>query len=249
MPPIPPTGRIDIHSHMIPGVDDGCVDVGESIASIQMLKKIGYAGTICTPHMLPELFPDNTPANVKLWVQTLSKNLADEGIDYRLWPGGELRLFDKCIDWLKAVGVQTLGDTKYVLTDFWEDHWPKYADKTFDWLMSEGYKPILAHPERIGMQKDLEKHLDEVTARGVLLQGNFRCMTGEDGYLPDQRVRQFLQEGRYWIMAIDMHRPSDLSSRLDGLQMVVDEFGQQVVDQMTIERPRVLLNSAVNNSV
>lgn len=236
-----PTGRIDIHSHMLPGIDDGCADVAESIKSVAMLKQAGYVGTICTPHMWPELFPENTPANIRRWVADLAQQLKDQGIDYPLWPGGELRLFDKCIDWLKAVGVPTLADSKYVLADFWEDDWPKYADRVFDWLLSEGYQPILAHPERIGIREGLEKHLDALTARGVLMQGNFRCMTGEDGFLPDQRVRRYLQEGRYWIMALDMHRPSDLPSRLDGLQMIADEFGQGVVDRMTIERPRTLM--------
>lgn len=244
MPPIPPTGRIDIHSHMIPGVDDGCTDISESIASIQLLKQAGYTGTVCTPHLLPELFPENTPTNINRWVEDLSKQLADRGIDYPLWPGGELRFFDKCIDWLKSVGVPTIADTNYVLADFWEDHWPKYVDQAIDWLLSEGYRPILAHPERIGMKDGLETQLDALTSRGVLLQGNFRCMTGEDGYLPDQRIRQYIQEGRYWIMAIDMHRPSDLPSRLDGLNMVVQEYGRAVVDQMTIARPRELLGAA-----
>lgn len=239
--PIPPTGRIDIHSHMLPGIDDGCTDIDESIASITQLKQAGYAGTICTPHLWPELFPDNTPANIRRWTADLSQKLAERGVDYPLWPGGELRLFDDCVDWLKKVGVPTLGGSKYVLCDFWEDAWPKYADTLFDWLMSEGYQPILAHPERIGVKDGLEKHLDAVTARGVLLQGNFRCMTGEDGFLPDQRVRQYLAEGRYWIMALDMHRPADLPDRMDGMRMVAEEFGQDVVDHMTIDRPREIL--------
>ena len=239
-----PTGRIDIHSHMLPGIDDGCADLAESLKSIRMLKEAGYVGTLCTPHLWPELFPENTPANVRRWVADLSQQLKEQGIDYPLWPGGELRLFEKCIDWLKAVGVPTLAGSKYVLADFWEDDWPGYADRVFDWLLSEGYQPILAHPERIGIRDGLEKHLDALTARGVLLQGNFRCMTGEDGYLPDQRVRRYLQEDRYWIMALDMHRPSDLPSRLDGLKMVADEFGRDVVDRMTIERPRALIGMA-----
>lgn len=238
-------GRIDIHSHMIPGIDDGCAELSESIASIQMLKQAGYVGTVCTPHLWPDMYPENTPANVRRWVADLTTKLQEQDIDYALWPGGELRLFDECIDWLKAVGVPTFADTKYVLADFWEDSWPKYVDSTFDWLLSEGYQPVLAHPERIGIKEGVEKHLDALTARGVLLQGNFRCMTGEDGYLPDQRVRQYIEEGRYWIMALDMHRPSDLTSRLDGLRMVSEEFGQDLVDRMTIDRPRELLGKSL----
>ncbi len=243
MPPIPPTGRIDVHSHMLPGIDDGCETIEESIASIQLLKQAGYVGTICTPHLWPDMFPDNTPTNIKRWTDDLATQLHDRGIEYTLWPGGELRFFDGVIPWMKTHGIPTLAGSKYVLADFWEDTWPDYVDQAFDWLLAEGYTPILAHPERIGIAKTetLVKHLDAITARGVLLQGNFRCMTGEDGYLQDQRIRQFLSENRYWLLAMDMHRPDALPSRLDGMQMVVEEFGQEVVDLMTIDRPRCVL--------
>ncbi len=233
--------RIDIHSHMIPGIDDGCTDIAETLSSIETLKQAGFVGTVCTPHLWPEMFPENTAGNIRRWVADLSKRIADEGIDYQLWPGGELRLFDECVDWLKANGVPTIGDSQYVLTDFWADFWPEHVDDTLDWLMAEGYQPILAHPERLGMKDGLEEHLDALAERGVLLQGNVRCMTGEDGYLPDQRIRQFIRQNRYWILALDMHRPGDLESRLDGLKMVAEEFGQPYADGMTIQRPRELL--------
>ncbi len=246
MPPIPPTGRIDVHSHMLPGIDDGCSDIDEAVSNIQMLTDAGYAGTICTPHLWPDMFPDNTPTNIQHWTTDLSNQLAQRGIQYPLWPGGELRLFKGVIDWMKSHGVPTLAGSRYVLADFWEDTWAKYVDPAFDWLLDNGYQPILAHPERIGIAdtENLVGHLDALTARGVLLQGNFRCMTGEDGYHADQRVRRFLQEGRYWLMAMDMHRPDAQPSRLDGMQMVAQEFGQPTVDLMTIDRPRLILSNA-----
>jgi protein-tyrosine phosphatase len=228
---------------MLPGIDDGCESIEESIACIDLLKQAGYVGTICTPHLWPDMFPDNTPVNIQRWTDSLQDGLANRGIDYALWPGGELRLFPGVIEWVKTHGVPTLADSRYVLADFWEESWPDYVDEALDWFLAEGYQPILAHPERIGITKleTLTSHLDAITARGVLLQGNFRCMTGEDGYLQDQRVRQFLTEQRYWLMAMDMHRPDALPSRLDGMQMVVEEFGQAVVDEMTIDRPRTVL--------
>ena len=245
MPPIPTTGRIDIHSHMLPDIDDGCETIEESIASISLLKQAGYVGTICTPHLWPDMFPDNTPANIQRWTDSLTNELANRNIEYALWPGGELRLFPGVIEWIQTHGVPTLANSRYVLTDFWENTWPDYVDQALDWFLAEGYQPILAHPERIGIESitTLVEHLDAITARGVLLQGNFRCMTGEDGYFQDQRVRQFLTEKRYWLMAMDMHRPDALPSRIDGMQMVVDEFGQDLVDQMTIDRPRQILTS------
>jgi len=239
--PLIPPGRIDIHSHILPGVDDGCADIDEVIESIEMLKHAGFVGSICTPHIWIDMFPDNTSQHIAVWVDQLKQELTERNINYHLWTGGELRLFDGVIDWCKNHGVPTLADSKCVLIDFWVDKWSKWINKTFTWLLAEGYTPILAHPERLNIEKKLEPHIDELVKEGVLLQGNFQCMTGEAGYHADARIRQWLGEDRYTFFAIDMHRPDSLVSRLDGMTMVETEFGRGVLDQLTRDNPREII--------
>lgn len=233
-------GWIDIHSHLLPGVDDGCQDLEESLASIAQLQQAGFVGSICTPHVFPQMFPQNTAEHIRGWTAQLAMQLRQRGIAYPLWPGGELRLFDGVIDWLKTNEVPTLAGSRYVLTDFWEPVWPKWVDKALDWLLSQGYQPILAHPERLAMAQ-LPQHLEALTQRGVLLQGNVRCMTGEDGYLADQWVRRFLAEKRYAFLALDAHRPDTLASRLDGLTMVTQEFGPDTTRKLLHDTPRQIV--------
>lgn len=232
-----PPGRIDIHSHLIPGVDDGCRDLDESLTCVRRLIDAGYVGSICTPHIWGELFPENTIDHIRAWTTQLQRQLTEQGIDYRLWPGGEIRLFDKVVDWFKANEVPTLAGSKYVLADFWEQRWPKWVDRAFDWLIEEGYQPILAHPERLSINNADEK-LGALADRGVLMQGNFRCMTGEDGFLADQLVRRYLVEQRYTFLALDMHRPDTLESRLDGLRLVEQEFSPDLATACTADAPR-----------
>ena len=240
----PPPGRIDVHSHLIPGVDDGCQSLDESLESIEMLREVGYSATICTPHLWPDLFPDNTPQNIARWTEELRTTLRERGIQYTLYDGGELRLFDGVIEWLKSVGVPTLAESRCVLCDFWEPKWRPWIDQAFDWLLEEGYQPILAHPERLSIPDILPQKLDEITTRGVLLQGNFRCMTGEDGLLADRQIRQWIPQRRYSLLAMDMHRPDALPSRIDGFNLVAREYGQELVDEMTITAPRRLIFAA-----
>lgn len=237
----PPLGRIDIHSHAIPAVDDGCQSLDESLACIAMLREHGYVATICTPHLWPEMFPANTPANILQWTQQLRLKLRERGVDYHLYPGGELRLFDGVGNWLKKVGVPTLASSRYVLCDFWEPKWHRWIDKAFDWLLEHQYTPILAHPERLSIPKILPEKLTELTDRGVLLQGNFRCFTGEEGLLPDSQIRDWLDDGRYTFLAMDMHRPDALQSRIDGFRMVEQERGREFLDRMTITNPRQMI--------
>jgi len=223
---------------MLPGVDDGCEDIEQSIRCIEMLKQAGYVGTICTPHVWAEPYPLNRPDHIAGWVAALANQLADRGIEYQLWPGAEMRLAPDSIDRFKAEGVQTLAASNLVLFDFWEPRWPKWADATIDWLLAEGYQPLLAHPERLPMREGVVDALQQRVERGLLLQGNFRCFTGEEGYLPDQHVRTLQQEGLYTFLAMDMHRPSTLPGRLDGLDLFIKENSADQLDQYTIDAPR-----------
>ncbi|MDP6154407.1 MAG: hypothetical protein QF785_13575 [Phycisphaeraceae bacterium] len=236
-----PSGRIDVHCHLLPGIDDGCQNLDETFQCIEQLKAAGYIGSILTPHMWIGQYPKNTPENVQRWARDLREQLRLAKVGYHLWVGGELRLCKKVIKWCQKHGVPTVAESNCVLVDFWEQSWPRFADKAFDWLIEEGYQPILAHPERIQFNDKLEANLKQVQARGVMLQGNLRCMTGEEGFFPDKLVRQLLEEKRYALLALDAHGPYDLQGRLDGIKFVEDEFGADVVKQMLETAPRELL--------
>lgn len=240
LPPLKP-GRIDMHSHLLPGVDDGCANFEDSLACIERLVAAGFVGTICTPHIVPDMFPANTPANINLLVNNFQQDLIEAGIDYRLWAGGELRISATIIDWMKNHGVPTVANSRCVLMDFWADKWPKWSIKTFEWLLAENYQPILAHPERIKCCYNDPKKLGEIVKMGVWLQGNCRSMTGEDGYGADQLIRQLLKAGRYAFLALDMHGPNSLEARLDGMQLIAAEYGDAQLDIWMLQNPRKLL--------
>ena len=239
-PAPPPPGRIDIHSHVLPGIDDGCDTIVESLDAIRTLIDHGYAATICTPHLW-ELYAANTPAHIAIWVEALRKEIAEARLDYTLYTGGELRLSASAIDWMKRHGIPTLADSKFVLCDFWEKKWHKWLDQSFDWILTQGYTPILAHPERSAAPKDFDKHLDHWTDHGVLLQGNFQCFTGEAGHRADELIRRYMVEGRYTLLALDMHRPDTLAGRLDGIAIAADLYGRERIEAMTNARARELL--------
>lgn len=237
----PPCGRIDIHSHMLPGIDDGCENMDQVLESIKQLKAAGYVGSICTPHVYPEAYPLNTAPCIETLTAQLNAKLGSAGVAYRLWPGGEVRLFDGVIDWLKVHGVPTLAGSRCVLTDFWPDKWPRWIDTAYDWFIGNGFQPILAHPERIPASKELDAGVTRLIEKGVWLQGNFRSFTGAEGYATNRLVRQWLTNERYQFLALDMHRPESLDSRLDGVQLLVEEFGGEIFDEMTITVPRRLI--------
>ena len=240
--PLPDEGHIDIHAHLLPDIDDGSRSFDETFALIRRLKAAGFTGSVCTPHIWPELFPDNTPDVVAALVRGLQASLDEVGIDYTVWDGGELRLFDGVIDWMKQHGVPTLGPSRCVLCDFWERQWSAHIDQALEWLIAEGYRPILAHPERIPVPGDLTEHLDRMAKLGVRLQGNLRCLTMEEPAFSRERATQYLIDGRYHVMALDVHRIDTLESRLEGIPLVSKIMNQERVVDLIDAAPRRILS-------
>ena len=237
-------GMVDIHSHLIPGVDDGCVNLDQSLDTVQRLIDTGYAASFCTPHIWPDgdRFCDNTPSRIAEQAAWLQDEIAAAGLDYTLLPGGELRLFDGVVEWMTEYGVPVLGDSRCVLLDIWVHQWPAWADRALAWLVEHRYQPILAHPERIKLDADaLDRTVGRLASRGVLLQGNFHSMTGANGQQADRLIRKWLGEDRLDLLALDAHKPHDLDTRFDGLALVEAEFGPETVQALTDTAPRRLL--------
>jgi protein-tyrosine phosphatase len=234
-------GRIDTHCHLLPAIDDGCISATQAAMSVERLIEVGFTTSVCTPHIWPEMFPGNTPAHIAEWTAALSAFLDEQNIDYELIPGGEVRLFKKAIDWFQTHGVPTLGDSNLVLLDSWDSRFPKHAHKTIDWLLAEGYQPVLAHPERMQIGQKLDDLLDGLASRGVLFQGNFLPFTGLDLPCSDTLAWRFLEEGRYAWLALDLHRPDSLEDRLLGVRLVEERLGREKLDELINDAPRRII--------
>lgn len=234
---------IDLHSHLLPGIDDGCVSIEESLACIRRLMANGFVGTVCTPHILPDIYPHNTPEQIAPRVAALAGRLHQEGIDYQLWPGGEVRLDADTLDWFATMGVPTLGPSRHVLVDFWGERWPSYGTTIIDWLLTNDYQPILAHPERMDFRaEEWMGVLDELAAKGVWLQGNLNSLSGGEGARAQERSWQLLTHGRYALLATDMHRPHQLDGRMAGIGLVRERAEGETVNRLLQQGPQAIVS-------
>lgn len=235
-------GRIDLHSHLLPGVDDGCCAVEESLACVERLIEAGFVGTVCTPHIWLEQFPASVPANIAQWVTALAAEIQEAGLPYRLWSGGEVRLADNTVRWFKEHGVPTLGEGRCVLIDYWGVEWPRFADEAVDYLLRHGYQPILAHPERMNLpETDMDQLLASLARCGVRLQGNLNSMLGGEGQGARERMERWLAEDRYWVLASDMHDVDGLEARLAAVANVEQLVGAEATSRMLARRPREIV--------
>jgi protein-tyrosine phosphatase len=241
-PQIPAAGRIDLHCHLLPGIDDGCQTVEQSLACVRGWIEQGFTGSACTPHVGPSWYPHNTPDNIHERLPELRRSLADARLDYQLWDGGEVRLSPETMEWFSYWGLPTLGPGRCVLMDWWGNEWPEFCTEACQFLLDNGYQPILAHPERMGLeQRELDAVLERLQKAGVWLQGNLNSLGGGEGPVAERRAMQLLREDRYFLLATDTHGPDSLAGRIRGLQVVEQQFGADRLATLLEHRPREVL--------
>ena len=230
-------GFIDIHSHLLPGIDDGCFSLSDSLECVRQLKHRGFRGTICTPHFGVDLYAGNTPKSIGEGVVALQKSIDSEGLDYQIWAGAEVRISNKTIDYFRDLGVPTLGNSNCVLIDYWDERWEEFCIEVVEYLLERQYQPVLAHPERMPMMDEsLEQILVELQELGVWLQGNLRCIAAAEGPVPRSRMEKWLKEGRYQFIATDMHSATCLGPRLAGIEQVTKLVGEEQLNELLVSR-------------
>lgn len=207
---------IDIHCHMLPGVDDGAKDWEQSLEMARLAVKDGISGIICTPHCSPR-FPGNDRSAVLAVVEEFRKRLHDEDIPLQIYPGAELVIDFDLPEKIAAGEVMTTNDDlKFALVEIPHEFLPPYLDRLFWSLQAKGIVPILGHPElNWQLMKNPSLLLNWVEG-GVLVQITGNSLSGLSG----RRIREFsselLRRRMVHFIATDSHnsggRPPILST-------------------------------------
>jgi protein-tyrosine phosphatase len=240
---LPKTGLIDLHCHLLPGIDDGCREMSQTLECIRLWKQAGFCGAVCTPHMATTWFPENNPLSISPLLDHVREELAAAKIDFELWAGGEVRLSDRVMSWFEEFGVPTLGSGRCVLIDWWSNDWPAYCTEACVYLLERNYQPILAHPERMGLpEQELTAVVRDLQTAGVWLQGNLNSLSGGEGTDAQRRADDWLMREQYFVLASDTHEPRGITTRAQGLAQV-QRWNDRLAQRYLAERPREILNS------
>ena len=237
-------GRIDVHAHLIPAVDDGCADMAQSLECARMLVAAGYSHAFCTPHIWPHL-PHNNPGAIRQRTRELQDQLDRAGIPLAVLPGGELNLRPEIVCTRPQDVVTYALNRRYCLFDLWADELPGHFESSVRFLQSLGLTVILAHPERMAAVQLRPSLADYFASLGLLLQGNLQCFSDPEDAHTRRVAERYLAEGRYFMLGTDTHRPNTLACRLDGLKRAIALAGDREIDRLTIDNPRRLLPEAL----
>jgi protein-tyrosine phosphatase len=240
---------IDLHCHILPGIDDGATDLDNSLAMARVAVAEGIRITACTPHMMPGVY-DNTGPQVRRHIAVLQQALDEADIPLRLVTGADIHLQADLSAKLKQGGLLSLNDSRYFL--FEPPHHtapPRLEDAAFD-VMAAGYQPVLTHPERLTW---IEGHYDtmrNLAHQGVWMQITCGSLTGRFGRRPKYWAERMVDEGLTHILATDAHNLRNRSPLMaEARDMVAERLGEQAANDMVLTRPIGVLENASPDSL
>ncbi len=220
---------IDIHCHLLPGIDDGPESLDEALEMARIAVANGIEAAHVTPHLQPGRWDNDLP-KITAAVEVYRAALAAAGIPLEVGFAAEVRLDYEILPLIEAGRVPFLGMLEgyhIMLLEFPHSHVPVGADKFVAWLLARNIRPLIAHPER---NKDLMRdpaRLEPFVKEGCLVQVTADAVSGGFGELCALRAREFLERGWVSVLASDAHdtvdRPPRIAPGRDAAAKIVGE--------------------------
>lgn len=206
----------DMHSHILPGIDDGATNVDDSIILVKQLMAAGIKKIIATPHIMNDYYR-NTPETVKGALAVLKAELLKQQIDIPVEAAAEY-FFDEFFIKLVETGGELLTiANKYILMEFSFISAPPEYIPTLQKLKDAGYQPILAHPERY-LYYNIDA-LENLRNWGFMLQVNTISLTGYYGRESKKMAEGLVDLGLVDFIGSDMHHPRHAEALLNSLKI------------------------------
>lgn len=238
--------EVDMHNHLLPGIDDGSIDVQHSLHYIQELQRLGIKKFICTPHIMAGVHP-NTKFSIGKAQSTLQAALKTTGNDVDIFAAAE-HMIDEDLPSLILTNGLCVMPGGYVLIEMSYLSESKALFHTILAIQKQGYKPILAHPERYNYYHGNFNMYKQIKDAGCLLQLNLLSLSRYYGVDAKAIAMTLLKSGMYDFVGTDLHH----ERHLEALKNVVEKYpvremlktspilNHTLVDHMTNHRSQVI---------
>ena len=193
----------DMHSHFIPGIDDGAKTIEDSLAMIRAMKDMGYKNIITTPHVMIDYYP-NTVETITAGLQKVQQALKDNNIDIPIKAAAEYYIDESFMALVDKKELLTIRDNE-VLVEFSMLYEPPMLSEVIFRMQSAGYKPIIAHPERYLFFHGNLRKFRELKDNGCLMQMNLLSVAGYYGKNIKVVAEELMAKGIYDYCGSDMH--------------------------------------------
>jgi protein-tyrosine phosphatase len=234
---------IDLHCHILPGIDDGAPDLATSVNMARAFAADGVSIVACTPHILPGLY-HNTGPQIRQATAQLQQVILEQGVPLQLVTGADNHIVPGFVAELRSGRLLSLADTRYVLVEPPHHVAPPRLEELFFSLISAQYVPILTHPERLTWISSNYAAITRLDRAGAWFQVTAGSLTGDFGRNARYWAERLLDEGRVHLLATDAHdlkkRPPNLSR---GRELAAKRVGEVEAQNLVVTRPLGMLRN------
>lgn len=236
-------GFIDIHCHILPGVDDGAKSMEDTIEIVKMAYKEGIRYMIATPHYHKGRYGRPVEELEEKLVKVREALLKAE-IPMKVLLGNEAYYTGSLVEKLNKRRVLTLDNSKYVLVEFSPGDEYQYIKKGLNSILLGGFRPIIAHVERYQcLRKDIKK-VEELYEMGVYIQVNAMSIVGSMGILVKAFTKNLMKNDLIHIIATDTHNIENRSPKLEGcVKILMKKYNEDYLRALLIENPKKILTN------
>lgn len=234
---------IDLHCHILPGIDDGADSLETSLEMARIAVADGIVLTACTPHQMPGYY-ENRAEDIRRAVVALQARLDEAEIPLHLTTGADVHLVPDMAEGLKQGRLLTLAGGRYFL--FEPPHNvapPRLADSVFE-TMAAGFHPIITHPERLRWIEDQYDTMTLLAKSGAWMQLTAGSITGRFGKRAQYWSERMLDEGLVHLIATDAHNLRGRTPRIRAaVDLVAERLGQAAAHDMVVTRPKAVIEN------
>ena len=235
---------IDLHCHILPGIDDGPKTVEDALKMAEYAVAEGITHSVLTPHIIPNSY-DNDIKTIQAAYERFKAELASHNVPLTISMAAEVRVCGELPHMIAENKIPFIGiwdNKKVILLEFPHDHIPVGSDKLVSWLLARDIIPLIAHPERNQAILGQPDKIMPFVRQGCLLQVTASSVTGLFGQASQQCAVRFIEQNLVTVMASDAHnlvkRKPVLKPAVDYLKNII---GNQLADELVSNNPARIL--------
>lgn len=237
---------IDIHAHILPGIDDGAKDINESIEILKNASFNGVTDIVLTPHYILESKYNSTKNSNKKILDELKRRIAKEKINVNLFLGNEVYINEKILELLKNNTISTLNDSKYLLFELPMSSEYKDLLTVIHNLKLNEITPIIAHPERYYFIKKDPTKIVELHQEGALFQSNIGSLFGYYGIDAKKTLEKLLKHRCITFLSSDIHSNNHLIyDDIEKAKKILKKLNLSLkeIEELLIDNPKKVIEN------
>ena len=236
---------IDIHCHLMPGVDDGAADIETSLEMLRIAARNNIGRMILTPHHKP-MHHNISVLHNPVYTKALQEAGEKEGIKIKLYPGNEIYYSDETFSQLENGEVCTLAGSDYCLIEFHPTNPYKAIHNGLYQIQAAGFIPIIAHVERYSDIVSHPDYVEELVGMGCFVQINASSVMGKYGFGISHFTKKLLKRNLVHFVASDAHDTRNRAPQLmECRQYIARKYGEAYADLLFYDNPMSVINNEI----